>query len=127
MTMINRTGTDLGMVDLRADMVRLGGENAGGAPSDCSGVSFHSDGGARRQQGAHSSTHCAHFSWLGEFVAARRKQAELIDADPAAIVGVLQCVLLVPMCAERLGAPALHPEILDLLIDFVAAGPTGTR
>ncbi|MEV4477679.1 hypothetical protein [Nonomuraea sp. NPDC049504] len=38
------------------------------------------------------------------------------------IIGVLQCVLLVPKFADRLGDPALHPTILDLLIGFVAAG-----
>lgn len=61
---------------------------------------------------------------LSEFVAVKKDQGELIAADPAVIIGVLQCVLLVPMFADRLGDPALHPAILDLLIDFVAAGLT---
>ncbi|MEU0565576.1 TetR/AcrR family transcriptional regulator [Nonomuraea sp. NPDC005983] len=54
-------------------------------------------------------------------------QGELIPADPQVIIGVLQCVLLVPMFAERLGDPALHHKILDLLIDFVAAGLTAQK
>ncbi|WP_214409172.1 TetR/AcrR family transcriptional regulator [Sphaerisporangium fuscum] len=59
---------------------------------------------------------------LTEYVAARGAQGELVAAEPAVIIGVLQCVLLVPMFVERLGEPALHPKILDLLIDIVAAG-----
>ena len=49
---------------------------------------------------------------------------DLVAADPAVIVGILQCVLLVPMFAERLGDPALLPTILDLLVDIIAAGLT---
>ncbi|TMR98386.1 TetR/AcrR family transcriptional regulator [Nonomuraea basaltis] len=64
---------------------------------------------------------------LSEFVTAKREQGELIDADPAVLIGVLQCVLLVPMFAERLGDSALHPKILDLLIDFVTAGLTSQK
>ncbi|MFF0869009.1 TetR/AcrR family transcriptional regulator [Nonomuraea sp. NPDC050227] len=59
---------------------------------------------------------------LTEYVTARRAAGELVDAEPAVIIGVLQCVLLVPMFAERLGDPDLHPRIIDLLIDIVAAG-----
>ncbi len=52
----------------------------------------------------------------------KQRDRELIDADPAVVVGVLQTVLLVPLYAERLGDPALYPKILDLLIDLVTAG-----
>ncbi|GGT22429.1 TetR/AcrR family transcriptional regulator [Nonomuraea spiralis] len=61
---------------------------------------------------------------LVEYVAAHRAQGELVAVEPAVIIGVLQCVLLVPMFGERLGDPAHHPKILDLLIDIVAAGLT---
>lgn len=59
---------------------------------------------------------------LVEFIADKRGVGELVDADPAVIVGVLQTVLLVPLHAERLGDPANYPKILDLLIDIVTAG-----
>lgn len=59
---------------------------------------------------------------LTEYVAAQRAQGELVAAEPAVIIGVLRCVLLVPMFAERLGDPALYPKILDLLIDIVTSG-----
>ena len=59
---------------------------------------------------------------LGSFIDGKRADGELIDAENEVIVGVLQCVLLVPMFAERLGDPALLPKILDLLIDTVTAG-----
>jgi hypothetical protein len=68
-----------------------------------------------------------HVTALADFVAHNRQDGELIDADPAVIIGVLQTVLLVPMNAERLGDPALHPKILDLLIDIVATGLTAQR
>nr|WP_055501211.1 TetR/AcrR family transcriptional regulator [Nonomuraea pusilla] len=61
---------------------------------------------------------------LREFLVARAERGDLVDAEPDVIVGVLQCVLLVPMFAERLGDPALRPKILDLLVDIVAAGLT---
>ncbi|TDC83502.1 TetR/AcrR family transcriptional regulator [Micromonospora sp. KC606] len=61
---------------------------------------------------------------LSDFVADRTGRGELLAAEPAVIIGVLQCVLLVPMFAERLGDPASYPTILDLLIDIVAAGLT---
>lgn len=51
-------------------------------------------------------------------------QDDLIPADPLVITGVLQCVLLVPMYAERLGDPVLQARIVDLLVDIVAAGLT---
>jgi hypothetical protein len=68
-----------------------------------------------------------HVTALADFAAHNRQDGELIDADPAVIIGVLQTVLLVPMNAERLGDPALHPKILDLLIDIVATGLTAQR
>ncbi|MGN9843965.1 DUF6653 family protein [Nonomuraea sp. H19] len=61
---------------------------------------------------------------LSEIVTAKAEGGELIAAEPAVIIGVLQCVLLVPMFAERLGDPALHLKILDLLIDIITAGLT---
>ncbi|MEV0825024.1 TetR/AcrR family transcriptional regulator [Nonomuraea rubra] len=61
---------------------------------------------------------------LSEFVALKSDEKELIAAEPGVITGVLQCVLLVPMFADRLGEPALQAKVLDLLIDFVAAGLT---
>ncbi|MEU5846021.1 TetR/AcrR family transcriptional regulator [Saccharopolyspora shandongensis] len=64
---------------------------------------------------------------LTAFVDERREAGELAAADTGVIIGVLQCVLLVPMFAERLGDPALHPEIIDLLVDIVATGLTTRR
>lgn len=61
---------------------------------------------------------------VSEFVADRRRAGDLVDVDPAVIIGVLQTVLLVPMFADRLGDPALRPKIIDLLVDIVAAGLT---
>lgn len=51
---------------------------------------------------------------------------DLVDADPAVIIGVLQAVLLMPMHRDRLASPELYPQILDLLIDLVAGGLTMT-
>ena len=59
---------------------------------------------------------------LTEFIAERQRAGDLVDADPAVIVGVLQSVLLVPLYAEHLGDPATQPQILDLLTDIVTAG-----
>ncbi|MFI7444999.1 TetR/AcrR family transcriptional regulator [Nonomuraea indica] len=59
---------------------------------------------------------------LAEYIATHRDRGDMVAAEPAVIIGVLQCVLLVPMFAERLGDPVLHPKILDLLIEIVAAG-----
>lgn len=59
---------------------------------------------------------------LTEFVVAKQRDGELIDTDPAVVVGALQTVLLAPLYAERLGDP--YPQILDLLIDLVTAGLT---
>ncbi|NRQ38916.1 TetR/AcrR family transcriptional regulator [Nonomuraea sp. NN258] len=56
-----------------------------------------------------------------------RHQGDLVAADPAVITGVLQCVLLVPMFADRLGDPAQFPKILGLLVDIVAAGLTSQK
>lgn len=61
---------------------------------------------------------------LTAFVADKRRSGELLDADPAVVVGVLQAVLLVPLNTERLGDPGTVPKILDLLIDIVTAGLT---
>jgi AcrR family transcriptional regulator len=64
---------------------------------------------------------------LSTFVAERQRAGDLVDVEPAAVIGVLQTVLLVPMFADRLGDPALHPKIIDLLVDLVAAGLTTRR
>ncbi|MGW0479336.1 TetR/AcrR family transcriptional regulator [Nonomuraea sp. NPDC003214] len=61
---------------------------------------------------------------LGAYVTARQADGELVAADPAVVIGVLQCVLLVPMFADRLGDPDLQARVLDLLIDLVTAGLT---
>ncbi|WP_238413054.1 TetR/AcrR family transcriptional regulator [Saccharothrix deserti] len=66
-------------------------------------------------------------SALSEFVADRQRAGELVDVEPAVVIGVLQTVLLVPMFADRLGDPAIHPRIIDLLVDIVAAGLTTPR
>ncbi len=49
---------------------------------------------------------------------------DLVDDDPAVIVGVLQAVLMMPLHRERLARPDLYPKILDRLIDIVATGLT---
>ncbi|MDI3405112.1 TetR/AcrR family transcriptional regulator [Streptomyces cavernicola] len=59
---------------------------------------------------------------LAGFVDARRAEGQLIDVRPELIVGVLQCVLLVPLFAERLGTPDVQARVLDLLVDIVSAG-----
>lgn len=64
---------------------------------------------------------------LAEFIVERQREHELVDADPAVVVGVLQTVLLVPLHAERLGDPANYSKIVDLLIDIVTAGLTRTK
>lgn len=61
---------------------------------------------------------------VSEFVVERHRAGELVDVDPAVVIGVLQAVLLVPMFADRLGDPALRSRIIDLLVDIVAAGLT---
>ncbi|MDT0300803.1 TetR/AcrR family transcriptional regulator [Streptomonospora wellingtoniae] len=59
---------------------------------------------------------------LFDFVAEKRGEGALVAADPAVIVGVLQAVLLLPMNADRLASPEHYPQVLDLLVDVVAAG-----
>ncbi|TDD13463.1 hypothetical protein [Nonomuraea diastatica] len=49
---------------------------------------------------------------------------DLVDDDPALIVGFLQTVLLMPLHRDRLASPDLYPKILDRLIDIIAAGLT---
>lgn len=60
---------------------------------------------------------------LTEFVTRRQREGELIPADTDVVIGVLRVVLLLPAHKEQLG-PELFPEILDLVIDFVATGLT---
>ncbi|WP_232211800.1 TetR/AcrR family transcriptional regulator [Saccharomonospora halophila] len=43
---------------------------------------------------------------LVEYVTEKKAQGELVDVDPAVVVGVLQTVLLAPRNAEHLGDPA---------------------
>ena len=52
---------------------------------------------------------------------------DLVDADPAVIIGVLQAVLLMPMHRGRLASPDLYPKILELLVDLVASGLTTAK
>jgi hypothetical protein len=52
---------------------------------------------------------------------------DLVDADPAVIIGVLQAVLLMPMHRDRLASPDLYPKILELLVDLVASGLTTAK
>ncbi|WP_017573757.1 TetR/AcrR family transcriptional regulator [Nocardiopsis halotolerans] len=61
---------------------------------------------------------------LHAFVTAGRESGALVDAHPAAIVGVLQAVLLLPVNADRLAAPEHYHHTLDLMIDIVARGLT---
>lgn len=49
---------------------------------------------------------------------------DLVVADPAVVVGIMQAVLLLPAQRHRLASPELYPRVLDLLIDIVAAGLT---
>ncbi|MEY7972527.1 TetR/AcrR family transcriptional regulator [Saccharomonospora xinjiangensis] len=64
---------------------------------------------------------------LTEYIGEKQRSGELIDIDPAVVVGVLQTVLLVPLHADRLGDPAKLDTILDLLIDIVTQGLTRTE
>ncbi|OOC53557.1 MULTISPECIES: TetR/AcrR family transcriptional regulator [Nocardiopsis] len=61
---------------------------------------------------------------LAEFVAAGLGSGDLVKAHPAAITGVIQAVLLLPMNADRLASPEHYPQTLDLLVDIVARGLT---
>lgn len=63
---------------------------------------------------------------LNGFVTARQGEGQLVGADPAAIVGVLQTVLLLPLNTERLSSPEHYPQTLDLVIDLVVSGLTTT-
>lgn len=49
---------------------------------------------------------------------------DLVDDDPAVIVGVLQAVLMMPLHRDRLASPDLYSKILDRLIDIIATGLT---
>lgn len=63
---------------------------------------------------------------LNDFITDRQAEGELVGADPAAIVGALQSVLLLPMNTEHLASPEYYQQTLDLMIDFVASGLTAT-
>jgi AcrR family transcriptional regulator len=60
---------------------------------------------------------------LIELIERGQADGEVVNADPAVVVGVLQAVLLVPLHARELD-PATYPEMLDLLIRSVASGLT---
>lgn len=64
---------------------------------------------------------------LNDFITARQAEGELVGADPAAIVGALQTVLLLPMNTEHLASPEHYPQTLDLVIDLVSSGLTTTE
>ncbi|GAB3707003.1 TetR/AcrR family transcriptional regulator [Nocardiopsis oceani] len=64
---------------------------------------------------------------LHAFITARQAEGELVGADPAAIVGAIQSVLLLPMNTEHLASPEHYPQTLDLVIDLVASGLTATE
>ena len=51
-----------------------------------------------------------HVTALADFAAHNRQDGELIDADPAVIIGVLQTVLLVPMNANGSATPPSIPR-----------------
>ncbi|MER7081906.1 transcriptional regulator, TetR family [Saccharopolyspora kobensis] len=64
---------------------------------------------------------------LTRYVEEQREAGRLVEADTEVVIGVLQCVLLVPVFGERLGEPALRDRILDFLVDIVADGLTGGK
>ncbi|MDT0328601.1 TetR/AcrR family transcriptional regulator [Nocardiopsis lambiniae] len=64
---------------------------------------------------------------LNAFVAAGLAKGDLVSADPAAIVGVLQSVMLLPMNADRLADPSAYDRTVDLMIDVVARGLAARR
>ncbi|GAA0990028.1 TetR/AcrR family transcriptional regulator [Nocardiopsis tropica] len=64
---------------------------------------------------------------LNAFVTAGLEGGELVPAPLAAVVGVIQTVMLLPMNADRLAAPDSYEQTLDLLIDIVARGLTARR
>ncbi|CAL9367784.1 hypothetical protein SUDANB121_00806 [Nocardiopsis dassonvillei] len=59
---------------------------------------------------------------LAAFVAAALERGDLVPASPAAVVGVLQVVMLVPLNADRLADPSAYDQTIDLLIDVIARG-----
>jgi len=64
---------------------------------------------------------------LNAFVTAGLEDGQLAPAPPAAVVGVLQAVMLLPMNADRLASPGSYQQTLDLLIDIIARGLTARR
>lgn len=61
---------------------------------------------------------------LNDFITARQAEGEMVGADPAAIVGALQSVLLLPMNTEHLASPDHYQQTLDLVIGLVSSGLT---
>lgn len=64
---------------------------------------------------------------LAAFVTAALERGDLVPATPAAVVGVLQTVMLVPVNAGRLADPAAYDQTVDLLIDVIARGLTARK
>jgi AcrR family transcriptional regulator len=64
---------------------------------------------------------------LAAFVPAALERGDLVPATPAAVVGVLQVVTLVPANAGRLADPTAYDPTVDLLIDVIARGLTARK
>lgn len=64
---------------------------------------------------------------LAAFVTAALERGDLVPASPAAVIGVLQTVMLVPMNAARLADPAAYHQTVDLLVDVIARGLTARK
>ncbi|WP_306371296.1 TetR/AcrR family transcriptional regulator [Nocardiopsis sp. CC223A] len=64
---------------------------------------------------------------LAAFVAAALERGDLVPASPAAVTGVLQVVMLVPVNADRLADPAAYHRTVDLLVDVIARGLTARK
>jgi AcrR family transcriptional regulator len=62
---------------------------------------------------------------LTEFVERAQATGELVEASPAAVVGVLRTVGLLVLHRDDYGAD--FPQVLDLTIDAMATGLTGGR
>ena len=60
---------------------------------------------------------------MGPFVERAQATGQMIDARPEVIVGVLRTVPILLLHRDELG-PDLFPEVLDLIIRFVADGLT---
>lgn len=61
-----------------------------------------------------------------DIIARMQREGQVVDADPVAVFGVIRAVLLMPLHARDFD-PETYPQILDLLVDAVAAGLTTGR